>query len=752
MIWRHTMALGLAVSAAPLAAQAEPSVFSDAVALWHMDSQKDAAGANSALEPVGGGVRYGVELEGAARQASVARGGDGRAVRLDNSSVTPKQGAGGEVNLTGDAVTIAMRLKNTTSNWDVTLFSKHGGHEVLQYNVFCFNMPGGALDLGFELGTDAGAARAGAVLSPEEVAEHDGWHDIVARYDGKTVDLFVDGELRGTSPHSGALRPANPEPLAIGGEPGGGVIGRHFTGLIDHAAIWGRALSNEEIAVLSGAQQAPLYAEPYRPQFHFSPERNWINDPNGMAYHNGEWHLAYQYNPFGNTWGHMSWGHAVSKDLVHWEHLPLAIPEQGGVMSFSGCAVSDVNNTSGFGRNGETPLVAIYTGHIEAKKRQDQRLAYSLDNGRTWTQYEGNPVIDINAAEFRDPKVFWHEATGKWVMVVALAKEHKVRIYGSKDLKSWDHLSDFGPAGAVKVPNWECPDLFELAVDGTNEKRWVMVVNVGDGAVAGGSGVQYFVGDFDGKTFTSENPRDTILWADYGRDAYAFQSWDNAPGGRRVWLAWMNNWQYANAIPTFPERGAMTAPREVGLTRTAEGVRLVQTPAAELEKLRGEPVVLEDVTLEPGADPLAALGVEGDTLDIEAEFEVDAASRFGLRVREGASERTDVGYDLRLREVFVDRRDSGQDGFHAAFAGYQHAKLPVPKDGRITLRILVDRSSVEVFANGGVVSITDRIFPSLASRGVSLFAEEGPVRIAKLTIYPLRSVWTQHASTTTRAE
>ena len=248
------------------------------------------------------------------------------------------------------------------------------------------------------------------------------------------------------------------------------------------------------------------YQELYRPQFHFTPAKNWMNDPNGLVYYKGEYHLFYQHNPFGNTWGHMSWGHAVSRDLVHWEHLPVAIPEEGDEAIFSGSAVVDHGNTSGFGTRRNPAMVAIYTSAYPDD--QEQSLAYSTDRGRTWTKYEGNPVLDDPDREFRDPKVFWYEPADEWRMVVVKAVQRKVAIYRSDDLKEWEHLSDFGPANAVGGV-WECPDLFPLPVDGKRKRqKWVMIVSLNPGAIAGGSGTQYFVGDFDGTTFTADNVQD----------------------------------------------------------------------------------------------------------------------------------------------------------------------------------------------------------------------------------------------------
>ncbi|MCB1129981.1 MAG: glycoside hydrolase family 32 protein, partial [Verrucomicrobiae bacterium] len=261
-----------------------------------------------------------------------------------------------------------------------------------------------------------------------------------------------------------------------------------------------------------------LAAEPFRPGFHFTPADRWMNDPNGMVFHDGEYHLFYQFNPFGDTWGHMSWGHAVSRDLVSWKHLPVAIPEKDGIMAFSGSAVVDLRNTSGFGSAENPPLVAIFTGHRDG--RQDQRLAHSTDRGRTWTLYQGNPVLDIGKADFRDPKVFWHEPTKRWIMVVSLSTERKVSFYASSDLKRWNHLSDFGPHGAVDGI-WECPDLFELPMDGGDGTRWVLLLNINPGAPAGGSGCQYFVGTFDGERFMSGEPAATSL--EKGREIAGFE-------------------------------------------------------------------------------------------------------------------------------------------------------------------------------------------------------------------------------------
>jgi fructan beta-fructosidase len=506
------------------------------------------------------------------------------------------------------------------------------------------------------------------------------------------------------------------------------------------------------------AQKAPTYTERYRPQYHFTPPVNWMNDPNGLVFYASEYHLFYQYNPFGDTWGHMSWGHAVSRDLVHWQHLPVAIPEADGVMAFSGSAVVDWNNTSGFGRAGEPPLVAIYTGYRPDTKIQAQNIAYSTDRGRSWTRYERNPVIDIGSTEFRDPKVFWYAPDKRWVMVLALSAERKVRLYGSPDLKQWTQLSEFGPAGAVGGV-WECPDLFELPVNGDMAKgRWVLVVNLNPGAVAGGSGGQYFVGHFDGTTFTAEGgdtagepaepSSEKARWMDYGKDFYAAVSWSDIPreSGRRIWIGWMNNWQYGNAIPTGPWRSAQSVPRIVALRTANQGIRLVQQPVAELQRLRRPRRHLGPQAIRAGSTPLASRGISGKALEIVAELEVGSASELGLKVRTGKNEETVIGLDPRAGQLFVDRTRSGQVGFHPEFSGRQSGPLPV-ENGRVRLHVFVDWSSVEVFGGSGETVITDQIFPSPESKGVALYAKGGTARLISLDAWQLRSAWDASSST-----
>jgi fructan beta-fructosidase len=475
--------------------------------------------------------------------------------------------------------------------------------------------------------------------------------------------------------------------------------------------------------------------------YHFTAPENFINDPNGLVFLDGEYHLFYQHNPEGDRWGHMSWGHAVSRDLVRWEHLPVALREENGVMIFSGSAVFDARNTSGLGRPDAPPMVAVYTGHGHDK--QTQNLASSLDRGRTWTKYAGNPILDIGSREFRDPKVIWHKPTGRWIMVTVLADRRQVRFWGSADLKRWEKLSDFGPAGSVKGV-WECPELFEAPVEGegADASRWVLKVDVNDGAPFGGSGGQYFVGRFDGKEFRRDASQADAppLWIDSGKDFYATQAWNGArDDGRPVWIAWMNNWRYANDIPTSPWRGAMTIPRTVALRRTADGLRLVQSPVKGVQTLRGQHRRIEARPIPSGEVRLAQEGIEGSALEIIAELEAGDAEVFGLKVRQGDGEETIIGIDRPAGEVFVDRSRSGAVRFSPHFPGRHGARRATGDRSRpVRIHLLVDATSVEVFADEGAVVLTDQIFPKSESRGVSLFSRGGTARLRSLDAWELR--------------
>jgi fructan beta-fructosidase len=468
-----------------------------------------------------------------------------------------------------------------------------------------------------------------------------------------------------------------------------------------------------------------------------------------MVFYDGEYHLFYQFNPSGIKWGHMSWGHAVNEDLVHWEHLPVALYEENDVMIFSGSAVVDWKNTSGFGKDGKPPMVAIYTGHYTKRPLQNQHIAYSNDRGRTWTKYSGNPVLDIGEKDFRDPKVMWHEPTARWVMTVAWPVQRKVRFYASPDLKEWTHLSDFGPAGSTNGI-WECPDLFPLPVENQRGmQKWALIVNVGSGAPAGGSGCQYFVGNFDGRQFTldaSTAATDRALWADWARDFYAAVSWSDVPkrDGRRLWLGWMSNWEYANDVPTSSWRSAMSIPRALSLRKIGDTWHLLQQPVKEMEKLRGQRARLAFKNLTGQANLTKLNGVTSDLFELEAEFEPGTNALFSLKLQTSPTEENVLRFDVPNGRLTLDRTRSGNVGFHKKFPGTATAPLRL-SNGRLKLRLFVDTSSIEVFFNDGETVMTSLFLPSAGARFLDLDVTQGELRKASLSVWKLTFVWrTEH--------
>lgn len=491
------------------------------------------------------------------------------------------------------------------------------------------------------------------------------------------------------------------------------------------------------------------FTEKYRPQFHYTPKINWMNDPNGLVYYEGNYHLFHQYNPFGNQWGYMSWNHAISDDLVHWKHQPVAIPygKEEEEAIFSGSAVVDHDNTTGFGDGTRAPLVAIYTSHYtrdDGSTWQAQSLAYSVDGGENFIKYKENPVIEFDDPDFRDPKVIWMEEPGQWVMVVSLPRQYKVQFYASDNLIDWTFLSDFGPDGATSGI-WECPDLFPLAVDGNpDNKRWVLHVDINPGSIAGGSGSQFFIGDWDGREFISDEAisSDEVIWVDYGTDFYAAVTWSDIPeeDGRRIWVGWMNNWMYANQIPTYPWRSAQSIPRSIHLITIDGKIRAVQRPVKELEVLRNNYVQLQNTEVFPGELLLSQKGISGKAYEIFIEMEPGSSKTAGLKLRVGDNEETLVGYDSARETVFVDRTKSGEDDFHSDFSQRNDAPARLI-EGKIRLQIFVDWSSVEVFVNDGEAVITNRIFPDPDSQDVIFYSDGGTANITKIDFWTLSSIW-----------
>jgi fructan beta-fructosidase len=477
-----------------------------------------------------------------------------------------------------------------------------------------------------------------------------------------------------------------------------------------------------------------LSSERHRPGFHFTASRNWLNDPNGLIWYDGEYHLFFQHNPDGADWGNMSWGHAVSTDLLTWTELPVALRCSDTEHVFSGSVVVDHHDTSGLGTEGAPAMVALYTAHHPVTGHQAQALAWSTDRGRTWTRHPANPVLDIGSTQFRDPKVFWYEPAGHWVMAVALPVDQVIQLYRSDDLVSWSHLSDFSSEHA-EPGEWECPDLFELAVEGDPEDtRWVLVVSLGVGGDGEWLGTQYFVGTFDGLTFVPDAAARGPRRLDHGADFYAAVSYADAPGGERVLVGWKSNWSYAAWVPTSGFRGSMSVPRTMTLRQVDGRVQPVQRPVPQLSAVGSTPYSHRAAAIPPGVTDLP--DVAGDMLEIRAVLAPGSAQRFGLHVRVGDGERTVVGYDVPTGSLFLDRRSSGDVDFDPSFSGVHAAPLAL-QDGLVAITVLVDRASVEVFGGAGECVITDLIFPSPDSTGLALFAEVGSARLVELTVTTL---------------
>lgn len=488
------------------------------------------------------------------------------------------------------------------------------------------------------------------------------------------------------------------------------------------------------LGLTAAAQTGSPYQLPYRPQLHFSPRAHWINDPNGMVFHNGTYHLFFQYYPDATIWGPMHWGHATSKDLVHWQEQQIALyPDSLGYI-FSGSVVMDEQNTAGFGKPGTPAMVALFTHHdpVEEKKgtglHEHQSLAYSLNEGKTWTKYAANPVIrNPGIRDFRDPKVMWHAGTRKWIMT--LATKDRITFYSSPNLKDWTKESEFGAAVGAHGGVWECPDLFTLEHEG--KEKWVLIVNISPGGPNGGSATQYFTGGFDGHTFTADDQ--TIRWLDYGPDEYAGITWSNT-GKRRIFLGWMSNWAYADRVPTATWRGAMTIPRELGLVRTGDGYRVTAQPVAELMRTGRMIVRQRDVAKKDYQ--LVRPGILRDPYVIT--LKMAGKQDFTIRLSNPAGQELIVGYDKKTNEYYIDRMRAGKGDFAKDFAR-RHVAPRFAQGGVINLTLVVDVASVELFADGGLTTMTSIFFPTSLLGQVQVNSP-APWK-ADIQVSGFRSIW-----------
>lgn len=478
------------------------------------------------------------------------------------------------------------------------------------------------------------------------------------------------------------------------------------------------------------------YKEEYRPQFHFTPKAKWMNDPNGLIYLNGNYHMFFQHYPDSTVWGPMHWGHAISKDLIHWDEQPIALYPDSLGWIFSGSAVYDEGNTSGLAKDGKMPLVAIFTHHnqkLEKEGRKDyqyQSLAYSLDEGKTWEKYAGNPVIkNPGIVDFRDPKVRWNDEVKKWILT--LATKDRITFFSSPNLIDWTKESEFGENIGAHGGVWECPDLFPLKVNG--KEVWVLLVSINPGAPNGGSGTQYFVGDFDGKTFTPFNTK--TKWIDYGTDNYAGVTFSNT--NRPIFLGWMSNWQYAQQVPTQKWRSAMTLPRELSLEILDDEFLLVNKPVKELKQIIGINKSSKNIQI-------------ADVLDLTAKI-ADAKGKFQLKFNSATiqnykivlsndnDEELIIGYNKKDNQYFIDRQNARKQIFEKGF-GAVHTAPRLSRSNSTDVQLLFDAASVEFFADGGLTAMTDIFFPTKPFNKLHIKSKEGMI-LRTLEIASVQSIW-----------
>lgn len=497
--------------------------------------------------------------------------------------------------------------------------------------------------------------------------------------------------------------------------------------------------------IIDDATISDYYKEPHRPQFHFTPEAKWMNDPNGMFYYDGKYHLFYQYYPDSTVWGPMHWGHAESNDMIHWDHLPIGLyPDSIGCI-FSGGAVVDNNNTSQLGYDDHPPIIATFTHHdfvgekAKTNDFQKQSIAYSVDGGKEWIKYNGNPVIPNTdkIKDFRDPKVVWHEDSQKWILV--LAAYDKVKFYSSPNLKDWEFVSDFGIEGDHRL--WECPDLFPMKVEGSDETKWVLIVSIQKEAPNGGTGTSYFVGDFDGKKYVSDIS--TQKWLDWGTDNYAFVTWNNVPDtdGRTLGIGWMSNWQYAQIVPTEKWRSAMTLPRELYLSKFDSYYYIRSVPVKEFNELKGKTTSFGqfDITSEKKLE--GAFSASQSELDLTVDLNKTSSNNFGIRLQNDLGENVVVSFNKESYSMLIDRTRSSKEKFSEDFYNNIH-KVPISFDQeKLDIRLIIDAASIEIFINEGELSFTSIFFPTEDFNSMTLFSNNGTCSIMNAEVYALDNIW-----------
>ncbi len=475
-----------------------------------------------------------------------------------------------------------------------------------------------------------------------------------------------------------------------------------------------------------------LEVEKFRPSYHHTPAYGWMNDPNGMFYKDGVYHLYFQYNPYGSMWGNMHWGHSTSTDLVNWKNEGVAIAPDAIGTIFSGSCVVDHNNTSGFGKDA---VVAFYTSAKQTPwgDCQTQSMAYSLDNGKTFIKYENNPILTSSEKDFRDPKVFWYAPKEHWVMMLAVGQH--MEIYSSKNLKDWTKESEFGEGHGCHGGVWECPDLVELPVEGTKEKKWVLICNINPGGPFGGSATQYFVGDFDGSTFTNNYPEET-KWMDYGKDHYATVTWNNAPDGRCIAIGWMSNWQYANNVPTLQYRSANTIARDLSLFKQDGSIFLKSEPCKEMLEARKDGRQIKTVNVAKAETISLSPQSDNGAYEVELSINPGKSKEVSFVLSNGKGEKVLMTYDVVKKTFAIDRTKSGEVSFSNDFPAV--TEITLSKSKELKLRLFVDKSSIEAFVDNGKFVMTNCVFPSEPYDMIRFESDGNRYKVNNINIYQIK--------------
>lgn len=714
------------------------SLVQDAVAAWSFADQNDQAGFNSSLLEQGS-VKF-LNLEGDEKRSSIETGGDGKAIYLDGTSwLDAGQGINDELNITGKGITLFVRMKPDSIKEYNPLLTKSGNDQTIAYSVALRKIEQDVYIEAMLGSDDIGGAHLLKYKLPKE--ESLNWHNILFRFNGKISELYVDGILRDNEVTVGETRDWNNHPALIGaqyeqpytnGDSAKNTIEATFRGWVDCIAIWNQFLPDERGASLSGVAALKkdglpeYYNEKYRPQFHFSARKNWINDPNGLVYYDGMYHLFFQYMPPHRPGAYKDWGHAVSKDLVHWEQLPSHItPHKVWAGCWSGSAVVDKYNVSGFKKGNESPIVAFITNGGNPNDglgpKCTQNIAYSTDGGKSFTYYDQNPIIKNIHEANRDPKVVWDEDSKKWIMSIYMDRGYEFALFSSSNLLDWKQLSTISLDRIA-----ECPGFEPFPLDGNkNNKKWVF----------SGANGNYVVGTFNGKAF---KPETGTLVGDYGNNLYAPQIWDNAPEGRKIQIAWLST----NRYPSMPFEQQMNFPAELELKTTPGGIRLLRTPVREIKNLYDSEIKWQRQVIPQGDNPLSEL--KGDLYDMDVEIDLKKATSFDFSIR-GATIKYNVAKQTLRCGGTAERSGFPPDNWKAYIRKNPDqlnnmGEAPLaPVNGKIKLRVLVDRTTLEIYANDGLVVMTSCFMPD-ETKHYALTADE-TINV-EATIHSLKSAWT----------